>query len=107
VTSVLFGEPARYGSLMPPQYKFVELSPVTDETIEDCVNEWVQQGWHLEGIRFVTTEHSKRPSMAFVSFTREAQQATADSEAPRKPRPLVKDDGEPAVITAPHGADVD
>ena len=100
---------------MPPQYKFVELSPVTDETIEDCVNEWVQQGWHLEGIRFVTTEHSKRPSMAFVSFTREAQQAVADSEAPRKPRPLVRDaglggepdNGEPAVITAPHGTDVD
>ena len=101
---------------MPPQYKFVELSPVTDETIEDCVNEWVQQGWHLEGIRFVTTEHSKRPSMAFVSFTREAQQAVADGEAPRKPRPLVRDMGglggeapedEPGVITAPHGSDVD
>lgn len=98
---------------MPPQYKFVELSPVTDETIEECVNEWVQRGWHLEGIRFVTTEHSKRPGMAFVSFTRDAPQAVADGEAPRKPRPLVqpgKPDeppGEPAVITAKHGTDVD
>jgi hypothetical protein len=95
---------------MPPQYKFVELSPVTDETIEDCVNEWVQRGWHLEGIRFVTSEHSKRPGMAFVSFTREASQDVADSEAPRKPPPLVKTDegdGEPAVITAAHGTDVD
>ena len=86
---------------MPPQYKFVELSPVTDETIEECVNDWVQRGWALEGIRFVMSEHSKRPSMAFVSFIREATQVTADSEAPRKPRPLVKPDaGEPAVITA-------
>ena len=95
---------------MPPQYKFVELTPVTDETIEDCVNEWVQRGWHLEGIRFVVSEHSKRPGMAFVSFTREALQAVADSEAPRKPPQLVKPDppsGEPRVITAPHGSDVD
>ena len=68
---------------MPPQYKFVELSPVTDETIEACVNEWVQRGWHLDGIRFVVSEHSKRPGMAFVSFTREALQVVADSEAPR------------------------
>ncbi len=93
---------------MPPQYKFVELSPVTDETIETCVNDWVQRGWQLEGIRFVTTEHSKRPGMAFVSFTREASQHAADGEAPRTPRPLVKpDDGEPAVIVAEHGTDVD
>jgi hypothetical protein len=52
-------------------YKFVEVSIVTDETLEACVNEWVAQGWTFEGIRFVVTEHSKRPAMAFVSFTRE------------------------------------
>ena len=52
-------------------YKFVELSTVTDDTIETCVNEWVKQGWTLETIRFVVTEHSKRPAMAFVSFTRD------------------------------------
>ena len=88
---------------MPPQYKFVELSPVTDETIEECVNDWVQRG-------FVVSEHSKRPSMAFVSFTREAPQDVADTEPPRKPPPLVKPEpppGEPAVITHPHGSDVD
>jgi hypothetical protein len=54
------------------RYKFVELSTVTDETLEQAVNEWVGQGWELEGIRFVVTEHSKRPAMAFVSFTRGA-----------------------------------
>lgn len=53
-------------------YKFVELSIVTDETIELCVNEWVGQGWDFDTIRFVVTEHSRRPQMAFVSFTREA-----------------------------------
>ncbi len=74
---------------MPLQYKFVELSIVTDETLEECVNEWVPQGWTLEGIRFVVKEESKRPAMAFVSFTRETAQEVADREAPRKPHPLV------------------
>ena len=95
---------------MALQYKFVELSTVTDETIEDCVNEWVAQGWQLEGIRFVTSESSRRPAMAFVSFTRAAgQDETGRGDAPRTPPPLVRDlgDDEPAVITAPHGTDVE
>ena len=54
-----------------PIYKFVELSIVTDETIEEVVNVWVGKGWVLDGIRFVTTEASRRPQMAFVSFTRD------------------------------------
>lgn len=99
---------------MPPQYKFVEVTPVTEEALEEHVNAWVKQGWELDGIRFVTTEHSKRPSMAFVSFVREAGQEVVDREAPRTPRPLVRDaddvgseeDG-PMVITAQGGADVD
>jgi hypothetical protein len=57
-------------------YKFVELSIVTDETLEQAVNEWVAKGWQLEGIRFVTTEASRRPQMAFISFTREAEPAS-------------------------------
>jgi hypothetical protein len=70
------------------QYKFVELSVVTDESLELCVNEWVPQGWTLEGIRFVMSEHSRRPAMAFVSFTREVAAETADTAAPRTPPPL-------------------
>jgi hypothetical protein len=54
------------------EYKFIELSIVTDETIEEAVNALVRQGWHWDGIRFVTTESSRRPQMAFVSFVREA-----------------------------------
>jgi hypothetical protein len=74
----------------PVQYKFVELSIVTDETIEEAVNAWVARGWQLDGIRFVTTEASRRPQMAFVSFTREA---VADPPpAGTRPR-LVKDGG--------------
>jgi len=70
-------------------YKFVELSIVTDESIEEAVNTWVGRGWQLDGIRFVTTEASRRPQMAFISFTREEpDQPTA--QGPRGPR-LVPD----------------
>src|SRR5688500_2093069 len=94
---------------MALQYKFVEVSPVTDETLENVVNDWVAQRCSLAGMRFVMTEASKRPAMAFVSFTREAPHAVADSEPPRNPKPLVAPDegekpsdppGEPRVIVA-------
>lgn len=96
---------------MALQYKFVELSIVTDESLEACVNEWVGHGWQLEGIRFVMTDHSKRPAMAFVSFIREAEGHLVDLEPPRRPRPLVQpsaigEDG-PRVITAANGDDVE
>jgi len=55
-------------------YKFVELSIVTDQTIEETVNEWVHQGWAFEGIRFVVSDASRRPQMAFVSFVREVSE---------------------------------
>jgi hypothetical protein len=74
---------------VPLRYKFVELSIVTDQTIEVVVNEWVGQGWQLEGIRFVTTEHSKRPAMAYVSFIRHSSADSVDD------RP-----GDARVITA-------
>lgn len=75
---------------MALQYKFVELSIVTDETLEACVNEWVARGWTLEGIRFVMSEHSKRPAMAFVSFVRDADPPIADATPPRVAPPLLK-----------------
>jgi hypothetical protein len=53
------------------RYKFVELSTVADDTLETCVNEWVAKGWSFDGVRFVTSDSSRRPVMAFVSFTRE------------------------------------
>jgi hypothetical protein len=76
------------------RYKFVELSIVTDETIEHAVNEWVAQGWQLDGIRFVTSEHSRRSAMAFVSFTREGTADAADADLPRGPHLLVADDND-------------
>lgn len=55
------------------EYKFVELSIVTDESIQEAVNAWVARGWVFDGIRFVTSEASRRPQMAFISFTRETK----------------------------------
>lgn len=52
------------------RYKFVELSVVTDESLESAVNEWVAQGWELDRIFFVTSEASRRPAMAFLAFVR-------------------------------------
>ena len=51
-------------------YKVVELGTVTDEEIESAVNEWVGRGWSLDGINFAMRDSSKRPSMAFILFTR-------------------------------------
>ena len=56
---------------MPQRYKVVETSSVTDDELERIVNEWVAQGWHLQGFHFAMREASKRPAMAFVTFTRE------------------------------------
>ena len=55
------------------EYKVAELSVVTDESIEVALNEWTAKGWLFDTIQFVVREASKRPSMAFVFFTREAE----------------------------------
>ncbi len=54
------------------EYKVVELAVVTDESIEEALNNWTARGWHFDSIQFVVREASKRPSMAFVLFTRQA-----------------------------------
>jgi hypothetical protein len=53
------------------RYKVVETSSVTDEELERIVNEWAAQGWSFDGFHFAMRESSKRPAMAFVTFTRE------------------------------------
>ena len=61
------------------QYKVVELSNVTEETIEEVLNEKAAQGWQFDGMQFAMRESSKRPAMAFLMFTQEEeeQQETA------------------------------
>ena len=62
-------------------YKFVELSIVSDDMIEKCVNQWVHAGWTFDDIRFVTSNASRRPVMAFVSFVRDDLGNPADAVA--------------------------
>ncbi len=52
------------------QYKVVETGTVTDEELETIINDWVKKGWTLDGMHFAVKETAKRPSMAFVVFTR-------------------------------------
>jgi len=52
------------------KYKVVETGVVTDEDLEVIINEWVRKGWKFDGIHFAMKETSKRPSMAFLVFTK-------------------------------------
>lgn len=53
------------------KYKVVELSMVSEDALEETLNEWTAAGWRYEGMQFAMRESQKRPSMAFVIFTRE------------------------------------
>ena len=55
------------------EYKFVEISLVSDDAIEKVVNEWIAHGWCFDGVQFAMRESSKRPAMAFVHFVRELE----------------------------------
>ena len=59
----------RYNKVMI--YKVVETCMVTDEEIERILNEWVVRGYVFESIQFVTAVSSKRPSMAYILFTKQ------------------------------------
>ena len=52
------------------RYKVVELSTVTDETLEEALNEWTSKGYTLDAIHFAMRESSRRPTMAFLVFVR-------------------------------------
>lgn len=53
------------------KYKVVEIANVTDEEIEKVLNQWTAEGWAFDAIHFAMRESSKRPSMAFLTFTRD------------------------------------
>lgn len=53
------------------RYSVIELSNVSEETIEAALNEKTVQGWQFDSMQFAMRESSKRPAMAFLLFTRE------------------------------------
>lgn len=59
-------------------YKVVETSTVTEDILQRILNEWVRQGWTFDSIQFVVRDASKRPSMAFVLFSREGEELPTD-----------------------------
>jgi hypothetical protein len=55
------------------EYKVVEITTVAEDILEELLNEWTAKGWRFDGMQFAMRESSKRPSMAFVLFTRETR----------------------------------
>lgn len=53
------------------EFKVVETSTVTDDSLTRILNEMTRAGWVYDGMTFVPSDASKRPRMAFVIFTRD------------------------------------
>ncbi|HEY3489747.1 MAG TPA: hypothetical protein VGK27_06465 [Candidatus Deferrimicrobiaceae bacterium] len=53
-------------------YRVIELSEVSDRAIEQALNAAMADGYRFESINFVTQHGSRRPTMAFLFFTRAA-----------------------------------
>ncbi len=51
-------------------YKVVEVSPVSDETLERALNHLTREGWSFESLHFAMREGSHRPALAYVFFVR-------------------------------------
>ena len=71
-------DPPQPGRPVSVEYKVVEITTVTDETIESVLNEWVAQGWVYDGLQFAMRDSSPRPCMAFATFKRERADSTGD-----------------------------
>ncbi len=51
-------------------YRVVEISDVTDRAVEEALNRLDGEGFRFDSVHFVTQQGSRRPSMAFLFFTR-------------------------------------
>ena len=56
-------------------YRVIELSEVTDRAIEESLNSASADGFRFESVHFVTQHGSRRPTMAFLFFVRDAAAA--------------------------------
>ncbi len=50
------------------QYRVIETSDVTAESLEEILNRWTAEGWKFDGMQFVVKESARRPSLAFIIF---------------------------------------
>ncbi len=53
-------------------WRVVELTDVSDRTIEEALNAATGDGWRFESVHFVTQPGNRRPMMAFLFFARDA-----------------------------------
>ncbi len=58
-------------------YRVVEVSPVSDESLERALNDLTREGWSFESLHFAMREGSHRPALAYVFFVRGAPPAAA------------------------------
>jgi hypothetical protein len=56
------------------------LHQVDDLSLGKILNTWTAEGWQLEGIHFAMRAASRRPGMAFITFTREKSVSYLDSQ---------------------------
>jgi hypothetical protein len=61
---------ARHARGADPAYKVVEVSPVSEETLEEALNHWSKEGFGFESVHFVAREGSHRPALAYLFFVR-------------------------------------
>ena len=66
-------------------YRVVEISNVDEASLERAVNDQVRKGWTFDGVQFAMRESSKRPSMAFVFFTRMGEATETPDPRPSAP----------------------
>jgi hypothetical protein len=52
-------------------WRVVELTDVSDRTIEEALNAAAGDEWRFESVHFVTQPGNRRPMMAFLFFTRD------------------------------------
>lgn len=50
------------------KYKVVEVTPVDEASLEECVNGLADEGWELDRIEFVQQGGVRRPVMAYLFF---------------------------------------
>jgi len=49
----------------------MELTDVSDRAVEEALNAAAGDGWRFDSVHFVTQPGNRRPTMAFLFFTRD------------------------------------
>lgn len=52
-------------------WRVAELTDVSDRAVEDALNAAAADGWRFDSVHFVTQPGNRRPTMAFLFFTRD------------------------------------